>query len=79
MLRINRNYRSIIGFNSFLILMGMFGIFAPTMTALLHNASTLAIGMHGMTNMLREEDEAVLISNGIKYESRSEKNVEDDC
>lgn len=79
MLRINRNYRSIIGFNSFLILMGMFGIFAPTMTALLHNASTLAIGMHGMTNMLREEDEAVLISNGIKYENRSEKNVEDDC
>ena len=54
-------------------------MFAPTMTALLHNASTLAIGMHGMTNMLREEDEAVLISNGIKYENRSEKNVEDDC
>ena len=73
MRRINRNYRTIIGFNSFLILMGMLGIFQPTMTALLHNASTLAIGMHGMTNMLHEEDEAVLISNGLKDELRGEQ------
>ena len=41
--------------------------------SMMHNASTLAIGMHGMTNMLHEEDEAVLISNGLKDELRGEQ------
>ncbi len=52
--RINLNYNSIIGFNSFLIIMGMLGIFTPTTTAFLHNASTIALSMKSMTNLLDE-------------------------
>nr|WP_330368096.1 HAD-IC family P-type ATPase [Butyrivibrio sp. MB2005] len=52
MRRINLNYNSIIGFNSFLIIMGMLGIFTPTTTAFLHNASTIALSMKSMTNLL---------------------------
>ena len=52
--RINRNYRFILSFNSFLILMGVLGIFPSTTTALLHNASTIAIGLGSMTNLLPE-------------------------
>ncbi len=53
--RIDFNYRTIIGFNSFLILMGMFGFFAPTVTAFLHNASTIALSMKSMTNLLEDD------------------------
>ncbi len=52
--RINLNYNSIIGFNSFLIIMGMLGVFTPTTTAFLHNASTIALSMKSMTNLLDE-------------------------
>ncbi len=52
MQRISFNYNSIIGFNSFLILMGMLGVFTPTTTAFLHNASTIALSMKSMTNLL---------------------------
>ena len=52
MRRINLNYNSIIGFNSFLIIMGMLGIFTPTTTAFLHNTSTIALSMKSMTNLL---------------------------
>ena len=52
MRRIHRNYYSILSFNSFLILMGVLGIFPSTMTALLHNASTIAISLGSMTNLL---------------------------
>lgn len=38
--RIHSNYRSILTFNSFLILMGALGIFPATTTAVLHNSST---------------------------------------
>ncbi|MCR5773347.1 MAG: heavy metal translocating P-type ATPase [Butyrivibrio sp.] len=54
MRRINLNYNSIIGFNSFLIIMGMLGIFTPTTTAFLHNASTIGLSMKSMTNLLDE-------------------------
>jgi len=50
--RIERNYRMILSFNSFLILMGVLGIFPSTTTALLHNASTIAISLDSMTNLL---------------------------
>ena len=53
--RINFNYYSIIGFNSFLILMGILGFFAPTTTALLHNASTIALSLKSMTDLKPEE------------------------
>ena len=54
MRRINLNYNSIIGFNSFLIIMGILGIFTPTTTAFLHNSSTIALSMKSMTNLLEE-------------------------
>ena len=50
--RIHGNYRRIISFNSFLMLMGALGFFPSTTTALLHNASTLAFSLNSMTNLL---------------------------
>ncbi len=55
MKRINSNYRFIMSFNLFLILMGVGGIMAPTTTALLHNVSTIGISLKSMTNLLEEE------------------------
>lgn len=57
MRRIQDNYRKIIGFNSLLILLGVGGVIMPTTSALLHNASTLVIGLSGMTDLLTEERE----------------------
>lgn len=51
MQRIHRNYRTIIGFNLGLILLGAAGILPPATSALLHNASTLAIGLKSMTDL----------------------------
>ncbi|MBQ9695381.1 MAG: heavy metal translocating P-type ATPase, partial [Oscillospiraceae bacterium] len=51
MQRIGWNYRTIIGFNFGLILLGVMGILPPTTTAFLHNASTLAIGLRSMTDL----------------------------
>ena len=50
--RIHRNYRMIMGFNSVLIALGVIGILQPATTSLLHNASTLLIGMQSMTDLL---------------------------
>jgi len=52
MKRIAGNYRFIVGFNSALILLGVFGILPPASGALLHNTSTLAIGLKSMGNLL---------------------------
>ena len=51
MMRIGRNYRTIIGFNGALIGLGVLGILPPATSALLHNASTLAIGLKSMTDL----------------------------
>lgn len=53
--RISFNYRTIIGFNSGLILLGILGVLAPTGTALLHNASTVAISLKSMTDLMDSE------------------------
>lgn len=45
----------ILSFNSFLILMGVTGVMLPATTALLHNMSTIVIGLKSMTNLLPEE------------------------
>ena len=45
MKRIGRNYRSIISVNGGLIALGVGGLAQPTTTAMLHNASTLGIGL----------------------------------
>ena len=52
MRRIHGNYRTILSFNSFLILMGILGIFPSATTALLHNASTIAISLKSMTDLI---------------------------
>ena len=53
--RMKGNYRKIVGFNAGLILLGAVGLLQPTMTALLHNGSTIAISMKSMTNLLEKE------------------------
>ncbi len=50
--RIDQNYRGIMGFNSMLILLGVFGIMQPTTTAVLHNTSTVLFGLHSMSDLL---------------------------
>jgi len=50
--RISRNYRMIVGFNAGLIGLGVAGIIMPTTSALLHNTSTLVIGLKSMQNLL---------------------------
>lgn len=50
--RIKRNYRVIVGFNTCLIGLGVLGVIQPTTSALLHNTSTLAIGLKSMENIL---------------------------
>ena len=55
--RIHGNYRFIVGFNLLLIILGVGGVIMPTTSALLHNMSTLAIGMKSMTNLLPDETE----------------------
>ncbi len=50
--RIQRSYRTIIGVNGGVILLGLGGILQPTTSALLHNVSTLAIGLRSMSNLL---------------------------
>ena len=50
--RINANYRTIVGFNSLLILLGVAGVLPPTTSALLHNGSTLAITLKSMGDLL---------------------------
>ena len=52
--RTHDNYRFIMGFNSTLIVLGAMGILQPATSALLHNASTLAISLKSMTNLLDE-------------------------
>ena len=52
MKRIRKNYRSIVGFNTMLILLGVSGVIQPTSSAVLHNSSTLLIGLKSMQNLL---------------------------
>ena len=54
MKRINRNYKVIVGFNTALILFGVGGVLQPTMSALLHNTSTILISLKSMENLLEE-------------------------
>ena len=52
--RISHNYHTIVGFNAGLIALGVAGIIMPTTSALLHNTSTLLIGLRSMQNLLDE-------------------------
>ncbi len=55
MKRIRFNYRIIVSFNTALIVFGVAGILPPATSALLHNSSTLALGLKSMTDLLPEK------------------------
>ena len=52
--RIRNNYRFILSFNTALIGLGVVGLLPPAASALLHNASTIAISLRSMTPLLPE-------------------------
>jgi cation transport ATPase len=54
MKRIRFNYRTIVGFNTALIALGIAGVMPPATSAMLHNGSTVALGLKSMTNLLPE-------------------------
>lgn len=56
MQRINSNYRFILTFNTALIALGFFGVITPSLSALLHNGSTIAICAKSMTPLLKSGD-----------------------
>ena len=58
MKRIHTNYRIILGVNGGLILLGAGGIIQPTVSAFLHNASTLGISLRSMENLISEENKS---------------------
>ena len=53
--RIRFNYRTIVGFNTGLILLGLMGVLSPSVSALLHNTSTILIGLKSTTKLLGGE------------------------
>ena len=55
MCRIQGNYKGIVGINAALIVLGVAGLIQPTTSALLHNTSTLAISLRGMSSLLPEK------------------------
>ena len=57
MKRIDGNYRFIVGFNCMLIALGVTGVIQPTLSALLHNMSTLGISLNSMTDLLKAYSE----------------------
>ncbi|MCR5848627.1 MAG: heavy metal translocating P-type ATPase [Lachnospiraceae bacterium] len=57
MKRIKFNYRTIVGFNTALIVLGIAGVLPPATSALLHNGSTLALGLKSMTKLIPEKKE----------------------
>ncbi|MCR5208925.1 MAG: heavy metal translocating P-type ATPase [Lachnospiraceae bacterium] len=56
MKRIKFNYRTIVGFNTALIGLGMCGSVSPSTSAIVHNGSTVAIGLKSMTNLIPEKE-----------------------
>ena len=52
--RVHGDYRFIVGFNSLLIALGIGGLITPSTSALLHNSSTMMVGIDSMTNLLEE-------------------------
>ncbi len=52
MKRIRFNYRTIVSFNTALIALGVAGILPPATSAMLHNGSTVALGLNSMRDLL---------------------------
>lgn len=51
--KINENNKTIIGVNSALMLLGIFGVISPQMAAILHNGTTVAISIRSMQPILK--------------------------
>ena len=62
MKRINKNYRFIIAFNSALLLSGFMGVIQPSVSAFLHNASTMMICAKSMTPLTKKNDKDKALS-----------------
>lgn len=66
-----------IGFNGALILLGALGLLAPAVSALLHNTSTLLLGVHSMTELMPPARSAALMppmeNNDKDRESKNQK------
>ena len=58
MARIHGSNRFIVAFNLSLITLGVAGVLPPAISALLHNTSTLGIGLKNMTDLLEEHEGA---------------------
>ena len=58
MARIHGSYRLIVACNLSLITLGVAGVLPPAISALLHNTSTLGIGLKNMTDLLEEHEGA---------------------
>ena len=69
MKRINKNYRFIIAFNSALLLSGFMGVIQPSVSAFLHNASTMMICAKSMTPLTKKNDKGKI---EIEYYSKDE-------
>ena len=54
--RINANYRFILAFNTALLVLGFCGVITPSLSALLHNGSTIAICVKSMTPLLKNDE-----------------------
>ncbi|MCR5249633.1 MAG: heavy metal translocating P-type ATPase [Lachnospiraceae bacterium] len=54
MKRIRFHYRTIVGFNTVLIALGIAGILPPSTSAMLHNGSTVALGLKSLTDLMPE-------------------------
>lgn len=69
MKRINKNYRFIIAFNSALLLSGFMGVIQPSVSAFLHNASTMMICAKSMTPLTKKMIKAKLCRSPKKQSS----------
>ena len=56
--RIHGSYRFIVAFNLSLITLGVAGVLPPAISALLHNTSTLGMGLKNMTDLLEKHEGA---------------------
>ena len=56
MKRIRFNYRTIVGFNTALIGLGVAGVMPPATSAMLHNGSTVALGLNSMTDLIKKKE-----------------------
>ncbi len=52
MCRIRRNYRSIVGVNTCIILLGVSGVLPPAVSAVIHNSFTVGLGVYNSTDLL---------------------------